>query len=179
MNETKNAIHKAFLQQYISNPYEKMTVKDLCITTPVARTTFYSYYDNINDVKNEIEDNLIQGLLSVTQNVSHGNLPEMDFLEFLDATQMYVENHWEIFEAFIVKQPNYRFINKWKSAIKNNFRKRYPQKQAMKNYELVSEVIASATMGAYEYWLQYPNRVKKEDVKKLITKALDTITEIL
>lgn len=49
MNNTKAAIHDAFLKLYRSKPYEKISVKELCATAHVARTTFYSYYDNLND----------------------------------------------------------------------------------------------------------------------------------
>ena len=32
-----------------------MNVKELCVQTPVARTTFYEYYDNLGTLKAEIE----------------------------------------------------------------------------------------------------------------------------
>ena len=179
MNQTKKLIYNAFMKLYDKQEYEKITVKELCATIPIARTTFYSYYDNIDDVKNEIEDYMIQGLLEVTEQVSHGNISEMDFMKFLDATQVYIEANRKWIYIFLVKQINNRFVDKWKNAICENFKKRYPEKQNHQNYELISEVVASATIGAYTYWLRFPNKVEKEDMKKIIKKALDAVVQVI
>lgn len=65
-----------------------MTIKDLCAAIPIARTTFYTYYDNLDDLKTEIEDNLIMGLLNVVNEIADGDIEKMIFAEFLDATQL-------------------------------------------------------------------------------------------
>lgn len=179
MNQTITSIQNSFMELYDKQEYDKITVKELCSLTPVARTTFYSYYNNIDDVKNEIEDQIINGLLEVTETISEGNVPDMDFMKFLDATQIYIENNWQWIYEFMVKQVNYRFIDKWKKAICGNFKKRYPKKQSNRNYELISEVIASATIGAYTYWMKFPDKVKKEDMKKIIQRALDAVVQVI
>ncbi len=46
MNDTKQAIHTAFISLYRKHSFNQISVKELCIQTPVARTTFYSYYNN-------------------------------------------------------------------------------------------------------------------------------------
>lgn len=179
MNNTKKSIQKSFMNLYTTKSYEKITVRELCVQTPIARTTFYSYYNNINDVKIEIENELIDGLLSVTERISQGDLSNMEFIAFLDEIQKYIQVHWDIFYAFLVHNPNYHFIEKWKDAIKNNFKRRYPQKQYIKNYTLVSDVIASATIDAYSYWMRSPDEVDTDDMKLLITKILDSTTKVL
>lgn len=179
MTQTKKSIQQTFMKLYNKYDYNKITIKSLCENIPIARTTFYSYYTNIDDVKCDIEDQLIHGLLEVTHNISKGNIPNMDFMLFLDATQSYIEENWDWIYIFLVKQENHRFINKWKNAISDNFRKRYPLKQNIKNYELISELIASATISAYTYWLKYPNKVKKEDMKTIIKETLDAIVKII
>lgn len=179
MNQTKKSIHIAFMELYDRQDYEKITVKELCANTPIARTTFYSYYNNIDDVKNEIEDSMINDLLEVTKKISQGDILNMDFMKFLDATQVYIEANREWIYEFLVKQVNYRFIDKWKSAICENFKKRYPEKQNHRNYELISEVIASATIGAYTYWMRFPDKVEKEDMKEIINQTLDAVVQII
>lgn len=177
--ETIESIQTSFMALYEKQKFEKITVKELCANTPVARTTFYAYYNNTDDVKNEIEDRIIDGLRQVTDTISQGNIPEMDFIKFLDATQAYIEANWTWIYAFMVTQVNQRFIDKWKAAICDNFKKRYPQKQSIRNYDLISEVVASATMGAYIYWMKFPDKVKKEDMKEVIKNALDSLIQVL
>lgn len=43
-----------------------------CAAVPVARTTFYAHYRNVDDVLLEVEDGLLEGLADVTERVSGG-----------------------------------------------------------------------------------------------------------
>ena len=49
MNQTIASIQNSFMELYDKQEYDRITVKELCTLTPVARTTFYSYYNNIPD----------------------------------------------------------------------------------------------------------------------------------
>ena len=86
------------------------------------------YYNNTDDVRSEIEDELINGIVEVSKKVSTGNYPDMDFGILMDETEGYIKKNWSYIYAFLVRQPNLRFIQKWKEAIKENFSKRYPDK---------------------------------------------------
>ncbi|MCY7190914.1 TetR/AcrR family transcriptional regulator [Streptococcus gallolyticus] len=177
--DTKENIQQTFVRQYAQKDYAMMTIKDLCAAVPIARTTFYTYYDNLDDLKTEIEDNLIMGLLNVVNEIADGDIEKMIFAEFLDATQCYIQAHWDTFDTFLIRQPNLRFIDKWKAAIKQNFKKRYPDKISLPNYDLIAEMLASATISAYSYWMQNPSKVNTEEMKKLITQALESIVKLL
>lgn len=105
-------------------------MKGLCASTPVARTTFYSYYENTSDVLESVEDNLINGLVEVSTKVSNRNLKEMDFHVFLEELEKYIKENWTYMTyiyALLVTQPDLKFMRKWKDAIKINFEKpRFP-----------------------------------------------------
>ncbi len=171
---TKEMIQKEFINEYASKDYNAITVKSLCANTPVARTTFYSYYQNIDELKEEIEDNLINGITAIAQVISKGNMPEMDFSIFLSETLNYIKQHWSDIYAFLIVQPNVRFIVKWKNAIKNHFLLRFPCKSGISNYELISETIASAVIGAYSYWLKFPEKVDIEKLNEIVVSVLES-----
>ena len=59
-----------------------MNVKELCVQTPVARTTFYEYYDNLGTLKAEIEDELIGGILKIAKATAGGSFVEMNLNVF-------------------------------------------------------------------------------------------------
>ncbi|WP_207727455.1 TetR/AcrR family transcriptional regulator [Clostridium vitabionis] len=92
--DTKEAIKAQFMKMYAQKDFQVITVKALCAATPVARTTFYSYFDNTDDVRCEVENDLIKGLLKVSQDVSSGNLPDMDFSRFMDEIEGYIKDNW-------------------------------------------------------------------------------------
>ena len=176
---TKEAIQKEFMQIYTKKEFSCITVKEVCIKTPVARTTFYSYYQNIDEVLNEIEDNLISGILQIALNVSKGNIETMDFSIFLSQTMDYIKNNWNEIHAFLITQPDMRFIKKWKEAIKRHFSLRFPEKINIPNYELISETIASGVIGAYSYWLKNPEKVDTEKLNQIVVSMLDNTMQLL
>ena len=81
----------------------------------------------------------------------------MDFTTFMDAIEVYIRAHWQPIYAFLVNQPNARFIRKWKDAIKQNFSQRYPALTTVRNYDAVAEILAATMLNAYTYWMEHAN----------------------
>ena len=177
--DTKMAIKDQFMKEYARKDFSRITVKGLCSATPVARTTFYSYYNNTDEVRCEIEDELISGIVAVSQEVAAGNYPDMDFEIFMDETEEYIRKNWVYIHAFLVEQPNHRFIRKWKDAIKENFGKSYPDKVHAKNYEAISEIVASPVLSSYAYWMEHPDTSSIDEAKPLIKKVLDSLASYM
>ena len=176
---TKESIQKAFCELYAKKEYNCMTVKEVCLKAPVARTTFYSYYQNIDEVKNEIENNLISGITQIALNLSKGNMETLDFSLFLSQTMDYVQKNRKEIYLFLITQPNARFIVKWKKAIKKHFHLRFPEKTNLSNYELISETVASGVIGAYSYWLKNPDKVDSDKLNHIVVSMLGHIAQSL
>ncbi|ACV22876.1 Uncharacterised protein [Slackia heliotrinireducens] len=174
-NSIEESIRSEFMRAYAKERMDCITVKGLCAAVPVARTTFYSHYRNVDDVLEDVEDRLLSGLAEITERVSGGNLPHMDFGVFLDETFGFIKANWSDFRALLVVQPDMRFITKWKSAVKRNFSRRYPAACMQPNWGLLAEMGASAVIGAYTYWMEHPDASNVEDAKHLIDRTLAAI----
>lgn len=179
MTETKSAIKRQLMREYVKKDFSFITVKEICMKTPVARTTFYSYYNNLSEVLEEIEDDIISGLMKITDEISCGKLPDMDFIIYMDAIEDYIIKNKNYIKAFLVTQPNYHFIRKWKDAIKLNFSKRYPSKVNAKNYDAISEIISSSLISAYTYWMEHPDKSNIKEMKIFIKKLLDSLVTFI
>ena len=177
--DAREAIRSQFMVQYMQKDFTDITVKGLCAAAPVARTTFYAYYSNTDDVRQEIEDDLIRGLVDISEKTAAGNYPDMDFSLFMDETEKYIKEHWSEIYAFLVRQPNFRFIRKWKDAMKMNFRSRYPEKRHLHNYEAVAEIVASSVISVYTYWMEKPDSASVKEIKPLLHKLLDSLVSFL
>jgi hypothetical protein len=127
----------------------------------------------------EVEDNLIGGLADICERVSKGDLPPMDFHPFLDETLAFIRKSWPDFTALVITQPDPQFIAKWKRAIKANFARRYPELKPLPNFDLVTEMAASAAIGAHTYWLEHPEDAQVEDAKRLVTRALEGVVSAI
>ncbi|MCR5448773.1 MAG: TetR/AcrR family transcriptional regulator [Solobacterium sp.] len=176
---SKDLIKKQYMAEYARKDVSRISVKQLCAATPVARTTFYSYFSNTDEVLCEIEDEILAGLRTVTDSISQGNLPDMDFSVYMDVVEAYIRGHWSVIHAFLVVQPNMRFIRKWKDAVILNFKARYPGKQDAGNYDAVAEIIASTIIGAYSYWMEHPDQVSTKEIKPLMYQVLESLVDIL
>lgn len=146
---------------------------------PVARTTFYAYYRNVDDVLVEVEDGLLAGLAEVTERVSSGNLPAMNFETFLEETLAYIRANWGYFHVLLVGQPDTRFVARWKDAVKANFARRCPEVRMCGNWDLIAEMAASAVVGAYTWWMEHPEVTGTEEARHQVERALDAMVASL
>lgn len=173
--DTKEAIKVQFMKEYMCKDFSQITVKGLCASTPVARTTFYSYYENTSDVLESVEDDLIKGLAEVPTKVSGGNLNEMDFHAFLEELEKYIKENWSYIYALLVTQPDLKFMRKWKDAIKTNFRKRYMSGNKTSDFEAIAEIAASSVLSAYTYWMEHPAEMGLVEFEPLIIKLMNVL----
>jgi len=177
--DTRDAIRTEFMRIYERERVDRITVKGLCAVVPVARTTFYAHYRNVDGVLAEVEDGLLAGLADITERVSDGDLPNMDFAAFLSETFGFIRERWSDFHALLISQPDARFIARWKEAVKANFARRHPEARMCQNWDLLAEMGASAVIGAYTWWMENPDAGGVEAAKRQIERAVDAIVASL
>lgn len=179
MNTTQEALKASFIKLYTKKPYEKITIKELCLAAPAARTTFYEYYQNLAELKADIEDSLIGGILKLTDNNCLSAMEPVDLTGYFSKVLCYIKENWDVNYAFLVKQPNYEYMEKWKAAIKYHFKCRFPEKVNISNYNMIAEVIASGIIGAYVYWMKHPDEVDAAKLNQITVNALNALTKII
>lgn len=155
---TKDEIKMEFLKLYTEQGYDKINIKELCARIPIARTTFYTYYSNVDEVKSEIEDEVIAQLVKTS-----GDNVDKDIEAYVKASFDYILENKQIFYPFLVSPGNVRFQQKWKEAFAEHFKHLFTTK---KDERLAFEVAASAVIGAYTYFLEHPSGVDMEEFYK-------------
>ena len=105
------------MQLYAVEPPRRVSVCVVCRQAPVARTTFYAHYDNLDEVLLEIENELVAGLQGLKTGAH--DLRSQDALQaHMERVLQFIELHWEENYAFLVSRPNARYVGKWKEAIR-------------------------------------------------------------
>lgn len=177
ITSAQEAIEQALLSLYEEKEVYQISVKELCARANVARSTFYTYYDVIDDCLLEIENRRIQEILALNERLKgQERIQELD-LSFYENTVNYIKDNHKLLYLFLVKRPNYRFINKWKDGIKYHLYSRMPETINEKNKGLTLEIIASETIGAYTYWIQNPYEIDFVYVEKLVRRSLEAYVE--
>lgn len=170
-NNTQKAICDAFMREWATTDYNRITIRQLCKKTPVARTTFYSYYRNLDEVKQQIEDEILNGLNFEIAKIS----PQNKSLRF-KAAMHFLQKHKTHVRAFLIEQPNNSFREKWKNCIKLNFLNHYVKTSDGINVEMLANSLTCAIMGAYEFWLDHADELTEENLSKFIEDLTSSIS---
>lgn len=170
------AIQDAFVKLYTKMPYEKMTIKLLCSEAHVARTTFYFHYNNLGEVREDIEGLLLQGLLEIADKSANGNFATMDFSQFAIETAEFINDNRDYVYAFLVAQPDPVFLAQWREEIKGHLRLEYPELRKKKNAELYYETFAASILTAYSYWMEHaPDEEDFQITSNVIQEIVDAV----
>ncbi len=100
VRKTLREIRSAIMELAKNKPLEQITVKELCEQALINKATFYSHYDNINELIEEIEDEFVKNL---TGEINYTHLffddPEQfmaklihTFRELPDARALFISN---------------------------------------------------------------------------------------
>lgn len=60
---TKSVIREALFDLLKEKPLAKVTVTDICKLADINRSTFYSYYEDVNSLMNQIQNDVFQDIL--------------------------------------------------------------------------------------------------------------------
>lgn len=178
MTQTKTLIKQSFIKLYAQYGYHKLSIRQLCQDVPIARTTFYTYYDNLSQVLEDIEDELINGILEIIEDIRNSNPENLEFSLLFDKIYPYLNSQHPLLKSLLVVEPDYQLMQKWKAAIKYHLNISFPDKKNIPNWALLSEMIASSILSAYVYWLENPNTIAMETLKQQLSRFLCIIPKI-
>ncbi len=162
--KAQESVQSALINLMAQKSLMDVTVKDLCQNAYVARSTFYAYYQNIDDVLAEIENFHLSNLIRSNNELLALDAASDNDLSFYSKTLDYILANAKTFETLLIKNPDYRFINKWKAAIKNHFYNKFFKDKSIKNEEFMLEAIASLIVSFDTYWLENSDKIDIESV---------------
>lgn len=148
----------------------------LCSEAHVARSTFYTYYDNTDQVLCEIEDGLVHDLIRLNDALMDQALTRPEELLFSAGTYQYVQQNRQLFQILLLTQPDLRFIEKWKQGAKYHLWERLFSRRQAKNAEFILEMTASLTISAHTWFLKNPHEaISQDDICNIISKVLQML----
>ena len=93
ITSAQEAIERALLALNEEKEIYKITVRELCGRANVARSTFYAYYDVIDDCLQSIENRCMQELVMLNEALqSQESIDKLD-LSFFEQTIRYIEEN--------------------------------------------------------------------------------------
>lgn len=122
---------KALLQLLEKKDFEYISIKEICTTAGVNRSTFYLHYENINDLLKETSDYIIDNFLTyfsaeivnVKIDYNSGNLEDLVFItpEYLTPYLTYVKDNQKIFRTCLKHLNSLNFNTMYNNMVKHIF----------------------------------------------------------
>lgn len=111
--------------------FEYITVKEICETAGVNRSTFYLHYETIGDLLDETARYLLNDFLSyfsagtkdIAFNIDRCELSELVFIcdKYLTPYLTYIKDHKEVFGTVLAHNKTFGFENVYKRLFENIF----------------------------------------------------------
>ena len=172
--KTRKKLINNFWNLYKDN--NKITIKNICDKAKYDRTSFYRYFDNVDDILREIEDEIINNIRNDIKNKAKSNNDKKILLEsFYKFTDDYGE-----YIIIFNKNGNNNFYRKFKELIKEdvftyfNFNINSNIKK-----DLVFEFGFSSLMNSFIYWYNHKNTIDLdlfvEFANSVIMSGVDSI----
>lgn len=175
IQKTKAALKEAFLELRRSKPIEKITVTELSKLAGINKATFYLHYSDIYSLADEMEDEVIDDILSEIQ----------DLNKFFDDPR---HHSADLFMAFMKNRLMLNFIfsgsrysqfsNKVEERIKSRLYAEFPMLRNRRN-DVVLSFIIQGTFHTVAASIPDKNADYSEEFA-IITKLTDNIiTELI
>lgn len=105
---TKMLLQDAFLELLEEKRYEKITITDICGKADVNRSTFYSYYDGVEQLLTEIEDRAFEHL-PLNENFSDIITAPENYIATFENYFKYIKDNERLFRVLMIHADSYNF----------------------------------------------------------------------
>lgn len=171
------ALQNALITLFHDNPDKKISIMALCQTAHVARSTFYAYYDNLNELLTEIEDKIVKEISDLDDQIVDRNIIQAEDLAYFSKLMSYIKEHAYVIETLPVIKPDIILINKWQDAIKKHLFKRR-QGNFSQKFKLEADVLSAGALNGFIYLLKHPQEVSDKDVINVVSANIRVLDNL-
>lgn len=163
--KTKKSIREALIIILKEKNRHQITVKELAEMADINRKTFYSHYDNIDDIFSSIEDEIIEKLLILLDEFDFFDL-DLDINSLLKSLNQIINENFDLYDSLIKSDSQDMLSFKAKQSLKSKFNDIYALKYNI-NKDLLSfytEYVISGILAMYFEWFRSDKTIKLEVV---------------
>lgn len=170
---TKKLLTNAFIELLSSKKLTEITVKELRDKADINRGTFYLHYQDIYDLKQQIESDLCEELVNLIRPFSDVN--ELDSYQLFFNLFSYTKKNEAIFRAFLGPNGDISFLTNLKTLFKDCYLSALLHGQPIAftlNLEYAYDFISSGFTGLVSSWLESDHPYSIEDMAKLTSRIV-------
>jgi len=151
---TKLLMKQAFLDLMHKTAPDKITVKEICSTAELNRTTFYLHYSEPNDILIELEDEAIKQVSDALCSIGHSGAGKTDTMANLFEFLRYIRKNDDLFRTFLVENSNPHFRRKLQKCAKETVMKWFDVQLAQEYKEYAYTYLISGCIDLLIEWIR-------------------------
>lgn len=168
---TKQAITDAFTALIIEKDFENITVTELAERANINRKTFYSHYNCIEDVLEELQEALGGRIVEI---YNQQNTKVFDVVTFANTMNRIMDENYCLYRRLVVAN-SYRFFSRnIKDSLKTAFISQISgyDKLSKEELDLVAEYCITGVFKMYKVWFEGDLKISKEELSLLVGKVV-------
>ena len=170
--KTRKIIRQAFIEMLCEMDYDKITVQELARRAVINRKTFYSHYDSLDDLLEEIQHETAQKFIERTRNMKRPRDIDKVTREFF----LYSEELGKLgeklncFDTSLAHRIKDEIMTQtWETHADNNI------------HNIITAFVTQATLAIYRQWITDGRQIPLEDIinitSELICKGVNNFTK--
>lgn len=179
--KTKRAIHSAMTRLLSVKPIEEITVTELSNAAEINRKTFYSYYNSVYMVAEEMEDEIVERFEDTLRKIDFETLLQDPQTTFNTLARI-IASDLDFYETILTNRNQVYFLQKIITSLKERIMVLYFDRNS-KDFELqeyMLEYIISGLVSVYQKWFKSGRKTDMEELSKYISMlAVNGVKSIL
>lgn len=168
---TKKMLRVALLEELREKQLSQISIKQLCQTADVNRSTFYVYYQDIQQLFNEIEDDFLSHMV-----VFNPDMPSADIITQLQNMVRYFQENRETYIALI---ENGNYVAKCVQLATNALNKQIKDVDDPHVKSLLAAYTVNGSVAMIYEWLQNPGNISDIQIAETLLRISTDIAELL
>lgn len=163
---TKKAIKQAFTQLIIEKDYKEISVTELAELAGINRKTFYSHYECMDDVLDELHEDIVEQLFAI-----HGKnaREKFDITDFAVTINEMLADNYNLYRRLIVANEYRFFSRKVRDSLKETFIAHYLRDSSLSSevINFVAEYCVSGLIRIYRVWFDNGSEIEQGELSRL------------
>ncbi len=170
---TKKLLTDAFITLLSTKKLNEITVKELCDKADINRGTFYLHYQDIYDLKQQIETDLYEELVNLIQPFS--NVKALDPYQLFYNMFLYTKKNEALFRCFLGPNGDISFLTNLRTLFKEYYLSTLLQERTLTitmNLEFAYDFISAGFTGLVTSWLESEHPYSIEEMARLTSRMV-------
>jgi len=170
---TKKLLTTAFLELLSSKKLNEITVKELCEKADINRGTFYLHYQDVYDLKRQIESDLYEELAKLIFPIT--TMKELDSYQLFYELFAFTKKNEQLFTTLLGPNGDISFLTELKTLFKQYYLSPLLQQQSIsyaKNIEYAYDFVSAGFAELVTRWLISDNPDSIEEMARLTSKMV-------